>query len=297
MVLPIWIGIIHASIMRTQSQALPDWETAAGGKMAFEVASIKLDKGPARSPLFPLDNGKRYTPGDPLSAAFPDLSYIQFAYKVRFSQRERDSILDHFPKWIGSDLYAIEAKAPASASKDQMRLMVQSLLAERFHLAVHFETQETAVLALKLVKPGQTGPKLHPHMEGTCDGDPGYVRTVDKSQPFPGKCYQTVVMPPNGQRLRAFARDITMAELAESLPSRLDLPVVDQTGLTGGIDFELEWITEPSPGATPDATASPDPELPTFLVALREQLGLKLESTRMPIRVLMIDRIDRPSEN
>jgi uncharacterized protein (TIGR03435 family) len=59
----------------------------------------------------------------------------------------------------------------------------------------------------------------------------------------------------------------------------------------------LEWNTEPSPVATPDATASPGPELPTFLVALGEQLGLKLESTRVPIRVLMIDRIDRPSEN
>src|SRR5262249_7648883 len=98
MLLPTWIGMVHA-----QSQAPPDWQAAAGGKMAFEVASVKLDKGEARSPLFPLDTGRRYPPGNRLSAAVSVVSYIQFAYKIIFSQRQSESILDRFPKWLTSD--------------------------------------------------------------------------------------------------------------------------------------------------------------------------------------------------
>ncbi|HEX4228152.1 MAG TPA: TIGR03435 family protein [Bryobacteraceae bacterium] len=145
--LPITLGIIHAPIVRAQPQRDSDWQAAAGGKMAFEVASVKLDKGPFRSPNFPLDNGNAFTPGDRFSADFPLLTYVQFAYKVRLSPQQRESMLAHLPKWLNSDRFAIEAKAAGPATKDQMRLMMQSLLADRFGLEVHFETRETAVLA------------------------------------------------------------------------------------------------------------------------------------------------------
>ena len=136
--------------------------------MAFEVAAIHLDRGPFRPPNFPLDNGDAYTSGDRFSADFPLLTYIQFAYKIRFSPQQRESMFSRgrLPKWIYADRYAIEAKATTRATKDQMRLMMQSLLAERFHLAAHLETQETAVLALRLVRPGILGPKLRPHNQG-----------------------------------------------------------------------------------------------------------------------------------
>jgi uncharacterized protein (TIGR03435 family) len=89
-----------------------------------------------------------------------------------------------------------------------------------------------------------------------------------------------------------------MDELAGVLSGlgRLDRPVVDQTGLSSRIDYEMEWTREPDPAGPPDANPPPD-QGPAFLEALREQLGLKLESTKAPLRVLVIDHIERPSEN
>lgn len=85
-----------------------------------------------------------------------------------------------------------------------------------------------------------------------------------------------------------------MDQLAEALSGlgRLDRPVVDQTGLSGGIDYEMEWTQEPNSAGPPDANPPP-----TFLEALREQLGLKLEAAKAPLRVLVIDHVERPSEN
>ncbi|HTX36292.1 MAG TPA: M56 family metallopeptidase [Bryobacteraceae bacterium] len=301
--LPIAIGVIHEPMIRAQSQAGSDWQAAAGGKMAFEVASVKLDNGPFRPPNFPLDNGNAFTPGDRFSADFPLLTYIQFAYKFHFSRQQRESMMEHshLPKWFGSDRYAIEAKAASRATKDQMRLMMESLLAERFHLAVHFETQDTPVMALMLAKPGKTGPKLRPHSEGPACEDPAVPAprraAADAAGPFPERCYvQELSM--NGHHLHAGSRNTTMDQLAEALSGlgRLDRPVVDQTGLSGGIDYEMQWMQEPNPTA-PGEPATPSEPEPTFLQALREQLGLKLEPARAALRVLVIDHIERPSEN
>lgn len=295
--------IAHVSVMPAQSQDVPvstDWQTAAGGKMAFEVASVKLDNGPFRPPRFALDNGDAFTPGDRFSSDFPLLTDIQFAYKVRFSQQQRDSIAHSgLPKWIESDRYAIEAKATSPARKDQMRLMMQALLADRFHLVVHFETQETAVMALTLAKPGKMGPKLRSHSQGpACDdfGTAAQNRTGEVSRIFPERCFEQELNMA-GRQLRAGSRNTTMDQLAEALSSlgRLDRPVVDQTGINERIDYEMDWEREPNSGG-PDATPPADAG-PTFFEALREQLGLKLEATKLPLRVLVIDHVERPSEN
>jgi uncharacterized protein (TIGR03435 family) len=267
--------------------------------MAFEVASVKPDNGPFRPPNFPLDNGNAFTPGGRFSADFPLLTYIQFAYKVRFSQQQRESMLAHagLPKWFESDRFAIEAKAAGPVTKDQMRLMMQTLLADRFGLAVHFETQETAVMALLLVKAGKTGPKLRPHSEGpACEG-PAPQGRGDASSPFPERCYVQQLSMKGGQ-LRAGSRNTTIDQLAEALSGlgRLDRPVVDQTGLSGGIDYDMEWTPEPNPAEPPDPNLPPDPG-PTFLQALRDQPVLKLETAKLPLRVLVIDHVERPSEN
>jgi uncharacterized protein (TIGR03435 family) len=269
--------------------------------MAFEVASVKMDQGPFRPPNFPLDTGDAFIPGNRFSADFPVLTYIHFAYKVNFSQQQREFMLAHAPKWIDSDRYAIEAKAAGPANKDQMRLMMQTLLSDRFRLAVHFETQEAAVMALKLVKTGKTGPKLLAHSEGlACENQVASApqsRAGDSSGPFPERCYVQELRMKDHQ-LRAGSRNTTMEELAGVLSGlgHLDRPVVDQTGLSGRIDYEMEWTQEPNPAGPPDANPSSD-QGPTFLEALREQLGLRLEPTRAPLRVLVVDHIERPSEN
>lgn len=102
----------------------------------------------------------------------------------------------------------------------------------------------------------------------------------------------------SGHQARAGSRDTTMDQLAEALSAlgHLDRPVVDRTGFSRRIDYELEWTPERNPMAPPDANPPPDPG-PTFLQALREQLGLKLEPAKEPLRVLVINHIERPSEN
>ena len=253
------------------------------GKMEFEVASVKLSQGAFTPPNFPLDEGNAYREtGGRFSANFPVTVYIQFAYKTRLTQDQMQAALARLPKWVSNERFVIEAKAAkANPTKDQMRLMMQSLLADRFQLRIHFETPETPVLAMTLAKPGQTGPKLRPHSEGPpCDSN---------AQVFPPVCDVVSLTRQAGRNL-AGSRNTTMDLLAATLPSlgEMGRPVVDRTGLTGKMDFTLEWMPE---GAQPDLQGT------TFLQALREQLGLKLDSARAPVRTYVIDRIERPSEN
>jgi len=295
--LPLAVGIVHAPLMRAQEV---DWQTAAGGKMAFEVASVKLDTGQFRPPKFPLDTGNAYTPTSQFSADFPVLTYIHFAYKVDFTQQQRESMLARLPKWIDSDRFAIEARTNGIPTKDQMRLMMQSLLADRFQLKVHFETQETAVFALTLAKAGKPGPKLRPHSEGPpCDDPEAAPEKGAKADTgvFPDRCeVQALIV--RGRQMMAGSRNTTMDQLAEVLSGlgRLGRPMVDRTGITGRIDYRMDFRGEPDPMAPPDANAPPDPG-PTFMEALHEQLGLKLEPAKAQLRVLVIDRVERPSEN
>ena len=289
---PIAIGILNAPLLSAQQT----WQTTAGGKIAFEVASIKPDRPGAqfKPPSFPMSDEEAYADtGGRLLADFPVTVYIQFAYKIRLTQEQMRSMLAHLPKWVANDRFVIQAKAAKSnPTKDQMRLMMQSLLADRFQLALHFETKEIPVLALTLVKPGKIGPKLLPHSDGPpCDA-PASINV------FPARCEVTSFERQASGNL-AGSRNTTIDLLAAALPSldRLDRPVVNQTGLSGRFDFRLEWIPEPTGSAPASLNAQPDMQGVSFLQALREQLGMKLHSTTGPIQTPVIDRIERPSEN
>lgn len=282
-----WIAA--AALLSLIAQApTPDWQAAAGGNFAFDVASVKKQPpGSFRPPLFPLDAGDSFTAtGGRFYADFPVTTYITFAYKLMLTPEQRQSILAGLPKWVSSDVFEIEAKAPMSnPTKDQLRLMMQSLLADRFHLEIHFETREMPVYALVVATPGKLGPKLRPHEEG---------RSCDTPAPdlFPGRCRNLALMlRPDNTRIGG-ARDVPMDYLAQGIPTLTPLgrPVVDQTGLSGKFDFTIEWLqTGPAP--------APDSDAPSFAEALREQLGLKLESTKAPVRTPVIDRVESPSEN
>ena len=142
----------------------PDWQKAAGGTMAFDVASVKLAKVPGLNAwLRFLYGGDAKPPGGRFSATASLSLYIFFAYKL--APFEAMDMFVHLPKWA-YDNFAIDAKAEGNPTKDQMRLMMQSLLADRFMLRAHFETKEVPVLALTLVNPSKLGPKLLPHSEG-----------------------------------------------------------------------------------------------------------------------------------
>jgi uncharacterized protein (TIGR03435 family) len=283
----------------SQPAAVPQWQIDAGGKKAFDVASIKLATGDFRGPLFPLDNSDAFNPtGGRFFAQFTLLTFIQFAWKTRPTREQAQTILAPLPKWVATDRFEIEARAGGNPTKDQMRLMMQSLLADRFHLALHFETRETAVFGLTLVKPGKLGPKIRPHSEGPpCD------KAVDPDVVFPERCDAQALMARPGRALLAGSRNTTLDLIASSLAGLggLGRPGVDQTGLTGRYDFTLEWFDEtgafrPSPAAPAPGIAA-DAQGPSFLEALRDQLGMTMESTRAPVQFPVIDHIERLSEN
>jgi uncharacterized protein (TIGR03435 family) len=269
--------------------------------MAFDVASIKLDTGPFRPPNFPLDTGPAYRPvGGRFTADFPLMTYLTFAYKLQLAPEQRKVLMAHLPGWVTTDRYDIQARAPGTPTKDQMRLMMQSLLADRFKLGVHFETPTVPVFAMTLMKAGKTGPGLRPHGEGPlCDkAAPMPVLSgaglPDPAAVFPPACDVYMVLKgPKG--IRVGSRNTTMELIAETLSgfSELGRPVVDQTGLSGRYDFRIEWMPELNRTPSPDV----DSQAPSLREAVREELGVKLESTKARIRVPIVDHVERPSEN
>lgn len=166
---PVTLGAASAAeASPAQTVGMPDWQQAAGGKSSFEVASIRPSKpGTFTPPTFPLSAGASYGANtDTFIGDFPLEVYIEFAYKMRPTRDQVNAMLAPLPKWVGNESFTIHAKAAEPATKDQMRLMMQSLLAERFGLRLHFETQEVPVLVLTLEKAGRIGPNLHPHTDG-----------------------------------------------------------------------------------------------------------------------------------
>lgn len=282
---------------------------AQQGAISFEVASVKR----ANMPTFPnfALMGEAPIPGGRLSVAAPFESFISFAYKLTESPQQH-RILTHLPQPV-SGVYQIDAKADGNPTKDQMRLMMQSLLADRFKLKVHFETREVAAFALRLAKPGQMGPKLHPHDESQpCpDAEP----TPDRFAPKPGQVFPPicgVIIGYGGSMWTSGGRNITMASLAEFVYTEgnsmgeVDRPVFDKTGLQGRFDFTVEFSMGDNgplqrfralvPGAQ-TADAPREPAASNFLEAVRKQLGLKLAPDKGAIQVLVVDHVEPPSEN
>ena len=287
-------------------------QTADKTSAEFEVASVKPNNSGSQtsSSSFPLGPGDVYvkTGGAFSSTNLPLLSYISFAYKIRGNQLQ--SLVAQLPPWVSTDRFDIQAKATGNPDKDQMRLMMRSLLAERFK-AIRNETREVPVLALVPVKPGKTGPRLRPHPDNnSCEttaappaavgaGQRPYAQTIDGG--FPVYCTAVLNMTPSvAGRRRVAGRNVTLEYIAESLSasSNLGRPMVDQTGIKGTVDFILEW--EPDRLAPSQAGADSRPDVPsgsTFQSALREQLGLKLESQKAKVDLMVVDHIEHPSEN
>jgi uncharacterized protein (TIGR03435 family) len=271
----------------------------------FDVASVKANKtdNPPNS-NFPLGPGDVYVPNGGLFSAtgFPLVTYLFFAYKIIGNQGQY--LLPQLPAWATTDKFDIQARAEGNPGKDQMRILLRGLLADRFKLAIHAEKRELPVLGLVLAKPGKTGPQLQAHAPGT---DCPTNATADGPAPsatvaggFPALCNGIFGMPPsNPGRQKMGARNVTLKFIADSLSgwASFGRPMTDQTGLSGTFDFTLEFTPEFTGPLPPGATFQPDATGPTMEEALREQLGLKLESSKTTMEVLVLDHIERPSEN
>ncbi len=237
----------------------------------FEVASIK--------PSAPGTHGMQIqtTPGGRLVTKNVNVKFlIQFAYGVKGFQ------ITGGPGWMNSEAYDVEAKPESEDRKvtdAELKQMVRALLTERFKLTLHHDTKEMPVYVLLA---GKGGPKLQ-----QAEGERGQMRM--------------------GRGLMS-AKKVTMAQLANSLANQLGRNVIDQTGLTGGFDFELKWTpdeTQPfgpkemmrADGLPPGAPSPGDPAGPSIFTALQEQLGLRLEGQKGPVEILVIDGVEKPSEN
>jgi uncharacterized protein (TIGR03435 family) len=181
-------------------------------------------------------------------------------------------------------------------------MAIQRMLADRFGLAVHTETRDLPIFALTLARSDRRlGPKINKsateceaitkaNMQARGDTPPIEVPRLPDGRSACGF----------SQRFgRVLAGGTTMANLAQQL-SRINSRIIyDRTGLQGGFDIDLEFTPDPTiyVGGAPPPGAPLDPNAPSFFTALEEQLGLKLEATRAPVEVLVIDRMERPTEN
>ncbi len=255
--LPVIAGIAVAAPQETAS---------------FEVASIKPNVSGAGNRLI------RPTPGRlrVFNMSLKDL--VTFAYQVW------DFQVSGGPGWINSDHYDIEAKAEGNPSQDQMKLMLQALLQDRFKLALHHDTKELPIYELTVAKGGL---KIQPLKPGGCIPlDP------TNPNPTPGKKPFDFCGAMGMGRGGFDAANASMADMARMFSIPLGRTVVDKTGIAGEFPVHLTFAPDEVAGvpAAPDAG-------PSLFTAVQEQLGLKLESGKGPVEVLVIDRVEKPSEN
>jgi uncharacterized protein (TIGR03435 family) len=301
-------------------------QSLSESKPTFEVASIKLadncgnEYSPQPGMRRVISIGSSFKPGGTYSTCAPLKSIITEAYGIEFRTQ-----LSGGPEWSDSNRYQIDAKAENNATKEQMRLMLQSLLEERFKLRIHRENREAPVYFLEVAK---NGPKLQPakdeqgNLITTLPPPPSEnmspeeqkkmleelskgMKSTSFLKPRPGTA-SFRVMGNTGQADLGL-RAINMDRLASTLTNLGDRRVINKTGIAGFYDIDLHYAMDaqmsggfirmaPSgeSGPTPSAEA---PSSPTLFTALQEQLGLKLEADKAPLEYFIIDSVEKPSEN
>jgi uncharacterized protein (TIGR03435 family) len=242
----------------------------------------------------------RALPGGKLQAEKAQLErLVEWAYGLRRYQ------VTGGPDWINSARYDIEATAEGNVGSEQIRLMLQSLLEDRFKLKVHRETRQLPVYDLLLAK---GGPKLEPPKEGGCltpDPNGPSLRPPDESGQLPpplcGRAEVSIAIKGQGQfEGRVKAGKASMDALASTLSNMLGRTVIDKTGFTQLFDAQMEFAPDDSlaglPSRFPRSADIPGGP-PTIFTAIQEQMGLKLESSKGPVEILVIDSAEKPSEN
>ncbi len=259
--------IFFAAAAFAQSTSTQSTSTQNPGP-AFEVASVKPSDPHAAGPPFEVTIA-----GGLMATHVTASMLIQITYSLK------PFLIFGSPRWLDSEEFAIVAKPPDGTPPVNPPKItadfckrVQALLADRFHLAAHRETRVMPVYVLMVAK---DGPKL---------------KAADPNQTFRLK------RAGNGRILNDGGAKIPM--LVSVIANGFDRPVLDETGLTGSYAFDLQWTPDRPPSAPGQPLASAaEPAGPSLFTALQEQLGLRLESMRRPVEVLVIDHIERPAQN
>jgi len=251
---------------------------------SFEAASIKpavrIDGPfqPGTRLVCPLSGCGGPGTGDPERIRFATITLknlIVTAYGIRTYQIDA-------PAWLDSSRFDVVATIPAGATREDVNLMLQNMLAERFELRVHRSTKELPIYALTIAK-----------------GGPLLKETVSNPAAPPaakgrGTIFTTTA---DGPRKRFEFDGMTLAAFADVLAPEVDRPVIDRTGLTGKFDLRLEFTPERNIFGSPVATAGGG-STPELFTALTEQLGLKLEAGKGPVVMLVVDSaLKEPTEN
>jgi uncharacterized protein (TIGR03435 family) len=260
--------------LATAPLAISAQQTSTGGA-AFEVATIKPAVDSKYSNIN--FNGQHFS-----AKNMPLRAVLQVAYDLNF-----ESQIVNAPGWVESVRFDIDAKEDEATARKQAALprdlaveayrpLIQALLADRFSLKVHHESREFPVLALVAAKGGA---KLTPSNDAA-------AAEPDNAKPASSQSWQGL----HNKNGAIEGRSVTLGMLASALgwrPEAAGRMVVDQTGLTGKYDFTLTWAPEGMPNA----------DGPSLFTALQEQLGLKLEPTKAPVDILVIDHVEMPSAN
>jgi uncharacterized protein (TIGR03435 family) len=264
---------------------------AAVQTATFEVASIRVNRDQSDRPtlLRPILQAS----GRVLMRKQTVRDLIQAAYDVR------DHELIGGPEWTRSIGFDLEARGPAALSADVARAMLRALLVERFSLDVHRESRQVPIYVMTTAaRSGQPGPQLRPS-GARCAPPMGPGGMRPPSPPPNGIAEAVPLMGRAALRCPSIfmpgyfsARSVSLDALATELAEAAGRPVVDRTGLTGAFDLDLRYAPELNAAQQPQAA-----DAPGLATALQDQLGLKLEGSRGPVDVLVIDRVRMPTEN
>ena len=258
--------------------------TEPSARPQLEVAAIRrnVDASPAKN--------VGIAPGGRLT-----VKNLPVRFMIRFAYNVQDFQISGGPSWMNTDDYDINAKVTENVGFQQARPLLQALLEDRFKLVLHHETKDTTAYELL---PAKNGLKIAPSKEGSCVV-PSAENLPKPGAPLPHYC-GNIGLHPN--LIEAYA--VPMARFIETLSNVLGRTVIDKTGIKQNIDIRLEFTPDEINGVGPlgptEPAATPpvaDLSKPSIFVAVQEQLGLKLETIKTPGDILVVDQLERPSEN
>ena len=269
----------------TSSTAFTQARAGVGSGRTFEVASVKPN----------LSADTRLSFGGPPGRY--EIVNASLRTIVRVAHQVQDYQIVEAPEWIANERFDILATTPAVVPAERAE-MLRNLLADRFNLRTHVERREMPIFEMVLTQPdGRLGPSARATSVNCADraamrngGAPAPVPPVGArlDRPLCGLMWRPGVL---------MAGAMTMGEFARELAPQVNRFVLDRTGITGFFDFDVQFTPEQITAPPLDAPPLPpvDPAGPSLLTALQEQLGIRLNATRAPIEVLVIDAIGRPS--
>jgi uncharacterized protein (TIGR03435 family) len=260
---------------------------------SFEVASVKQNvSGEDRTRMITQPGGRLIV----TNAVVRNL--IATAFAMADPQSMINARILGGPDWIGSERYDINAKAniefrpsPDGPARELL-LMIRSLLEERFKLRAHIETRELPIYHLVMARAdGKLGPEIR---KPAADCDAAIAAGIPPPRQ-PGEPPPCGLM---GGPARTIAGGATLQQLVGNLSNRVERLVIDKTGLSGRFAFTLAWTPDRIPTEAPPPGIPPiDLNGPSLFTALQEQLGLKLQPAKGPVDVLVIDRVEHPTED